>query len=56
MEPTTFFAKPQNAVQKQYEALRAFYVEKWSGEEVAERFAADPGSKIYFLFYDLENP
>jgi transposase len=38
MEPTTFFAKPQNTVQKQYEALRAFYVEKCSGEEVAKRF------------------
>ena len=38
MEPTSFFANPQNTVQKQYEALRAFYVEKWSGEEVAKRF------------------
>jgi transposase len=38
MEPNAFFANPQNAVQKQYEALRAFYVEKCSGEEVAKRF------------------
>lgn len=38
MEPSAFFANPQNAVQKQYEALRAFYVEKCSGEEVAKRF------------------
>jgi len=38
MEPTDFFANPQNTVQKQYEALRAFYVEKCPGEEVAKRF------------------
>ena len=38
MEPEKFFSSPQNTVQKQYEALRAFYVEKCSGEEVAKRF------------------
>lgn len=38
MEPTDFFTNPQNTVQKQYEALRTFYVEKCPGEEVAKRF------------------
>ena len=38
MNPNLFFTKPQNTVQKQYEALRAFYIEKCSGEEVAKRF------------------
>ena len=38
MKPNVFFTKPQNTVQKQYEALRAFYIEKCSGQEVAKRF------------------
>jgi len=38
MESEDFFSCPRNAVQKQYEALRAFYVEKCPGEEVAKRF------------------
>jgi len=53
MEPTTFFANPQNAVQKQYEALRAFYVEKWSGEEVAKRFGYTLSS-FYSLTRDFK--
>jgi len=38
MNPSAFFTNPQNTVQKQYEALRAFYVERTPGEEVASRF------------------
>jgi len=38
METTAFFTNPRNTVQKQYEALRAFYLEKCSAEEVAKRF------------------
>lgn len=38
MEPEKFFSSPQNTAQKQYEALRTFYVEKCPGEEVAKRF------------------
>jgi len=53
MEPTTFFAKPQNTVQKQYEALRAFYVEKCSGEEVAKRFGYTLSS-FYSLTRDFK--
>jgi len=53
MEPTTFFANPQNIVHKQYEALRAFYVEKWSGEEVAKRFGYTLSS-FYSLTRDFK--
>jgi transposase len=53
MEPIAFFAKPQNTVQKQYEALRAFYVEKWSGEEVAKRFGYTLSS-FYSLTRDFK--
>ena len=53
MEPTVFFANPQNAVQKQYEALRAFYLEKCSGEEVAKRFGYTISS-FYSLTRDFK--
>jgi Transposase DDE domain. len=38
MEPKTFFLNPGTAVQKQYEALRAFYIERLSTSQVAEKF------------------
>ena len=38
MEPKTFFLNPSTAVQKKYEALRAFYTEKRSASQVAEKF------------------
>ena len=38
MDSKDFFTSPQNAVQKQYEALRAFYAEGCSAEESAKRF------------------
>lgn len=53
MNPTTFFANPLNTFQKQYEALRAFYVEKSSGEEVAERFGYTLSS-FYSLTRDFK--
>ena len=39
-----FFAKPATARQRQYEALRAFYVEQLPSAEVARRFGYSPGS------------
>lgn len=33
-----FFSKPQNTEQRRYEALRAFYVDKLSTKEAAEKF------------------
>lgn len=53
MDPEFFFHRPQNAVQKQYEALRAFYVEKCPGEEVAKRFGYTLSS-FYSLTRDFK--
>jgi hypothetical protein len=39
-----FFAAPQSALQRQYEALRAFFVEDLPSAEVARRFSYTPGS------------
>jgi hypothetical protein len=38
------FLQPANATHRQYEALRAFFVEKAPSQEVAERFGYTPGS------------
>src|SRR6266853_4947055 len=38
------FLEPANATQRQYEALRAFFVEGLPGAEVAFRFGYTPGS------------
>lgn len=38
MDATEFFEHPQAAAHKQYEALRAFYVENKSAAEVAQQF------------------
>jgi hypothetical protein len=38
------FLEPANATHRQYEALRAFFVDKVPSKEVAERFAYTPGS------------
>ncbi len=38
MDAITFFTSPNNPMHKQYEALRAFFVEKLTADEVAKRF------------------
>src|SRR6059058_3439862 len=38
------FLEPANATQRQYEALRAFFVDGLPGAEVARRFGYTPGS------------
>ncbi|MGA1870586.1 MAG: hypothetical protein ACMUJM_18785 [bacterium] len=38
MDQTAFFLQPKLPVQKQYEALRGFYVERLSSDEAAKRF------------------
>ena len=50
MNVREFFTQPQNTAQKQYEALRAFYVEKQPAAEVAERFGYTLSS-----FYQLSS-
>ena len=38
-----FFLAPETSLQRQYEALRAFYVERLPSHEVARRFGYSPG-------------
>ena len=38
MNPDVFFNIPQSVAQKQYEALRMFFLEKKSAKETAEKF------------------
>ena len=53
MKPTAFFENPQNTAQKQYEALRAFYLENRSGEEIAKQFGYTINS-FYSLTRDFK--
>jgi hypothetical protein len=39
-----FFSEPENALHRQYEALRAFFLEGKPSQEVARRFGYTPGS------------
>ena len=39
-----FFVEPQSTAQRQYEALRAFFVEDLPSQEVARRFSYSPGA------------
>jgi hypothetical protein len=43
-DPARVFLEPTNATHRQYEALRAFFVEGLPGVEVARRFGYTPGS------------
>jgi len=38
-----FFLSPEKPLHRQYEALRAYFVEKLPSEQVAERFGYSPG-------------
>jgi len=44
MDPAQAFLVPQNASHRQYEALRAYFVDHLPGPEVARRFGYTPGS------------
>lgn len=43
-DPARFFLEPSNATHRQYEALRAYFVEGLSSAEAAARFGYTPGS------------
>lgn len=45
MSQETYFSNPENSRQRQYEALKAFYYDKLSSHDVAEKFGL---SKLYF--------
>lgn len=44
MDPAQAFLVPQNSTHRQYEALRAYFVDHLPGPEVARRFGYTPGS------------
>ena len=44
MDLAQVFLAPQNTTHRQYEALRAYFVEQLPGPEVARRFGYTPGS------------
>jgi hypothetical protein len=50
------FLQPTNATHRQYEALRAFIVEKLPGAEVARRFGYAPGSFRVLVHQFRQNP
>jgi transposase len=50
------FLEPANSTQRQYAALRAFFVEGLSGVEVAERFGYTPGSFRVLVHQFRQNP
>ena len=52
----SFFIEPNNAVQRQYEALRAHFVDGLSQAEAAKKFGYTPGSYRVMLFKFRTNP
>ena len=50
------FLQPANATQRQYEALRAFFVDKLPSKEAARRFGYSPGSFRVLAHHFRQNP
>jgi hypothetical protein len=50
---TDFFAKPQHLTQKRYEALRSFFYEKKTAQQVAEQYGYTVSS-VYSLIADFK--
>ena len=50
------FLSPVNALHRQYEALRAFYVDKIPSKDVASRFNYTPGSFRLLCHQFRKNP
>jgi len=50
------FLQPANSTHRQYEALRAYFVEGLSGAEVAVRFGYTPGSFRVLVHHFRQNP
>jgi hypothetical protein len=55
-ELTRAFLEPANATHRQYEALRAFFVEGLSSDEAAKRFGYTPGSFRVLCHEFRKNP
>ena len=56
MDLAHIFLDPQNSNHRQYEALRAYFVEHLSGPEVARRFGYTPGSLHQLAYQFRQNP
>ena len=56
MDLAHIFLDPQNSNHRQYEALRAYFVEHLSGPEVARRFGYTPGSLHQLVYQFRQNP
>ena len=54
MKPKKYFTSPENIVQKQYEALRAFYIDQLSADQTAHKFGYTVSS-FYSLVRDFKN-
>jgi transposase len=50
------FLEPKNSTHRQYEALRAFFVEKIPGKDVAQRFGYTEGSFRVLVHHFRQNP
>ena len=55
-DPAQAFLQPANATHRQYEALRAFFVEKLPSHEAARRFGYTPGSFRGLVHEFRQNP
>lgn len=53
MKPETFFVAPQNTAHRQYEALRAYFIDNCSAKKAAERFGYTINS-FYSLVRDFK--
>lgn len=53
---TRFFLVPSNVTHRQYEALRAFFVDQVAGREAAARFGYTPGSFRVLVHAFRKNP
>src|SRR5215831_14497960 len=56
MDLRRLFLQPRNPIHRQYEALRAFFVEGLSSAQVAERFGYTPGSFRVLCHALRQNP
>jgi hypothetical protein len=54
--PNRFFLEPSCSAQRQYEALRAFFVEQIPSAEVAKRFGYTPGSFRVLVHHFRQDP
>lgn len=55
-DPSQAFLAPINSTHRQYEALRAFFVDKLASKEAARRFGYSPGSFRVLVYQFRQNP